>query len=183
MSCQAVHSFLAGLSLLCSSSPRVNTKMQQPLTSAWLLGTELHSSHAPPTRFLSLLLFMHESLSFFLLTKVRASQKCLQLLPSIKHSISSPPIISTFLLWAISPQPVWRMIPTSLHTSPLSNYIYASTPLASVLNRVCKRYTPRMKLCPPLCSLLSSKAARFQHCSTSVPAWLGQEKAGVAETK
>lgn len=52
-------------------------------------GTELHSSHAPPTRLLSLLLFMHESLSFFLLTNVRASQKCLHLLPSIMHSISS----------------------------------------------------------------------------------------------
>lgn len=126
---------------------------------------------------------MHESLSFFLLTNVRPSQKCLHLLPSIKHSISSPPIISTFLLWAISPQPVWRMIPTSLHTSPLYNYVYASTPLASVLNRVCKRYTPHMKLSPPLCSPLSSKAARFQHCSTSVPAWLRQQKAGAAETK
>lgn len=63
-------------------------KTQQPLARR-LLRTELHSSHAPPTRFLSLLLFMHESLSFFLLTNVRASQKCLHLLSSIIHSISS----------------------------------------------------------------------------------------------
>lgn len=67
-------------------------RSNNPLTSAYLLQSELHSSHAPPTCLLSLLLFMHESLSFFLLTNVRASQKRLHvshLLRSIKLGISS----------------------------------------------------------------------------------------------
>lgn len=60
-----------------------------PLPSAPLLWPQLHSSHAPLTCSLSLPLPMHESLSFFLLTTVRASQKCLHLLSSIMHSIFS----------------------------------------------------------------------------------------------
>lgn len=75
------------LFLLCSTSLCTNTKMQQP--SHLHLRTELHSRHAPPTHFLALLLFTHESLSFFLLTNVRVSQKCLHLLSLIIHSISS----------------------------------------------------------------------------------------------
>jgi len=88
--CQSVCSFLAGHSPFFSA-PHCAwiLRRNSPLTSTYLLWTELHSSHAPPTRFPSLLLFMHERLSFFLPTNVRASQKCLHLLSSIMHSISS----------------------------------------------------------------------------------------------
>lgn len=64
-------------------------RCSNPLPSAPLLWPQLHSSHAPLTRSLSLPLSMHESLSFFLLTTVRASQKYLHLLSSIMHSIFS----------------------------------------------------------------------------------------------
>ena len=87
---QSVRSFLAGRSSFFAAPHCVSIlRCNNPLTSAYLLWTELHSSHAPATRFLSLLLFMHESLSFFLLTNVRAPQKSLHLLSSIMHSISS----------------------------------------------------------------------------------------------
>lgn len=88
--CQSIRSFWTGHSSFFAAPHCVwILRCNNPLTSAYLLWTGLHSSHAPATRFLSLLLFMHESLFFFLLTNVRASQKRLHLLSSITHSISS----------------------------------------------------------------------------------------------
>lgn len=75
----------------CLAAPHcVRTlRCSNPPIPAHLLWTEPHSSHAPPTRFLSLLLLTHESLSFFPLTNVGASQKRLHLLSSITHRFSS----------------------------------------------------------------------------------------------
>lgn len=88
--CQSLCSFSAGHSPFLAAARCVRTRRcSNPLISAHLPWTELHSCHAPATRLLSLLLLMHENLSFLLLTSVRASQKCLHFLSSIIHRFSS----------------------------------------------------------------------------------------------
>lgn len=173
--CQSVRSFLAGHTSFLSTLLCVNTEMLQPPPLLW---PQLHSSHAPLTRSLSLPLSMHESLSFFLLTNVRAYQKCLHLLSSIMHSIFStnhpyPPALGHSSLAGGG----WF----SPHSTPppLPNYISASALLASVLNRVRECYTPHTALSSLLPPLLLS-----QHCSSPGSAWVCQGKAAaVAKAK
>lgn len=141
-----------------------------PLPSAPLLWPQLHSSHAPLTRSLSLPLSMHESLSFFLLTTVRASQKCLHLLSSIMHSIFST---NQQCLPALGHNSLagggW--FPPHSTPSPCPT-TFILCPTGTHLNRANECYTlptAGSSLLPPL--LLS------QHCSSSGSAWLCQGKA------
>lgn len=127
---------------------------------------------------------MHESLSFFLLTNVRASQKCLHLLSSIIHSISSTnyqyisalgrnPLASSVDDSHLAPHiPIFQL---HLCFCPISICFKQSQQALRTIHETLSSLMP-----PPSPQLLHASSTAALLCQ---PGYARKRQAGVAKTK